>query len=383
MFFKMNRSRVPGFRVLLTTLLTAMCGAVCIVALSLGITGCSRDDRQEKATVIRIAEQHGLAYLPLAIMRIEGLLEKELEEADSPRVEWVRAGNATMIREAMLSGRLDIGFMGVPPFLIGRDRGTGWRLVTGLSEAPLGLVTLRPGYRSLDDLQPQDRIALPQPGSIQHILLAMAAERVFGDPRRFDDRLVSMAHPEGLAALLSGRDVAAQFTAPPYLFDALDEPEGTLLLDGSTAFGGRFTFIVGVVAPGWGEDPTTDELVQAFLRALDEAILLARTLQRGARQAERTGQPQQADEPQQVGEPQQAGEADEEGYLRLLQQVARFYDLDATTLQRHLSFPGMVYTREVHGVERFIERMDEYGYLQKDRVGDYRSEDESRDGFLE
>jgi NitT/TauT family transport system substrate-binding protein len=335
--------------------------AALVAFLSITTAGCTRADSttraaratsQENTAVVRIAEQHGLAYLPLAIMRIEGLLEKELEEIGSPRVEWIRAGNATMIREAMLSGRLDIGFMGVPPFLIGRDRGTGWRLVTGLSEAPLGLVTLRSGYRSLDDLDARDRIALPQPGSIQHILLAMASERVFGDPRRYDDRLVSMAHPEGLAALLAGRDVAAHFTAPPFLFDALQEPGGTLLLDGRDAFGGRFTFIIGVVAPDWGEDEATGELLQAFLRALDEAVLLARSLQ-------------QDDAP------------------RLLREVARFYDLDESTLRRHLSFPGMVYTREVHGVERFIDRMDEYGYLREDRIGEYHSGGGSRDGILE
>lgn len=303
----------------------------------------SRSDSTTRPAVIRIAEQHGLAYLPLAIMQVEALLEKELTDLPEVRVEWLRAGNATMIREAMLSGRLDIGFMGIPPFLIGLDRGTEWRIISGLSEAPLGLVTVRPGSRTLRDLGPRDRIALPQPGSIQHILLAMAAEREFGDARRFDDRLVSMGHPEGLAALLAGRDVTAHFTAPPFLFRALEEQNGALLLDGREAFGDRFTFIVGVTAPGWDENPDNAPLLRAFLRALDRAIVLTRSL---------TNDPPPGP---------------------LLEKLARFYDLNEDSLRAQMAYPGMVYTREVHGMEQFIERMDRYGYLDRDRVVQYRS----------
>jgi NitT/TauT family transport system substrate-binding protein len=294
-------------------------------------------DTSRKATgtqVLRIAEQHGLAYLPLAIMQIENLLEQETTGIGDVRVDWIRTGNATMIREAMLSGRLDIGFMGIPPFLIGLDRGTEWRLLTGLSEAPVGLVTLKPGYHSIDDLEPRDRIAVPQPGSIQHILLAMASDDLWGEPGRFDDRLVSMGHPEGLTALLSRRNVTAQFTSPPYLFTALAEPDAVLLLEGHRAFGGRFTFIVGVAAPGWRDDPEKAAVREAFFSALDRAIVLARSLQAGTPESS-----------------------------RLLTKLSRFYGIDQDIVQEQLRHPGIVYTREVHGIDRFIDRMSRYGYI--------------------
>ncbi len=317
--------------------------------LALLLLGCSgqessREGGSKESSTLRIAEQHGLAYLPLAVMQITGLLEEELAEHASAEAEWIRTGNATMIREAMLSGRLDIGFMGIPPFLIGLDRGTDWRLITGLSDAPLGLITTEPDYSSLQDIEPADRIALPQPGSIQHILLAMAAEREFGDPRRFDDQLVSMGHPEGLSALLSGRDVTAHFTSPPYLFRALDHPEGRLLLDGEEAFGGRFTFIVGVVAPDWAEDPENELLLEAFLRALEEGIARSRSLQESLAEGE---------------------EAPE-----LLSELSEFYELEETALRRQLSYPGMVYSREIRGLEEFIDRMDRYGYVDADALPD-------------
>lgn len=316
-----------------------------LLVLLAGCTpGNGQGDQGAAPGAVRIAEQHGLAYLPLVIMQVEGLLEEELRREfapdPAPAVEWRRTGNASAIREAMLAGHLDIGFMGIPPYLIGVDRGTGWRVFTGLSEAPLGLVTIREGLRSLDDLQPRDRIALPQPGSIQHILLAMASEDRYGDPRRFDDQLVSMGHPEGLTALLAGRDVAAQFTAPPFLFSALDHPGGQLLLEGRQAFGGSFTFIIGVAAPGWGEKPGEARLEQAFLRALDQAIDLAREVQAGEQQT-------------------------------LFRALSRVYGVEEPVLRRQLDYPGQRYGREVRGFDRFIGSMDRYGYLQGERVRDF------------
>lgn len=322
-----------------------------IAALLVLFAGCApRGDSSGEATgpgAVRIAEQHGLAYLPLVIMQVEGLLEEELrrdfDPDPAPAVEWRRTGNASAIREAMLAGHLDIGFMGIPPYLIGVDRGTGWRVFTGLSEAPLGLVTVREGLRSLDDLQPRDRIALPQPGSIQHILLAMASEERYGDPRRFDDRLVSMGHPEGLTALLAGRDVAAQFTAPPFLFSALEDPRGRLLLSGEDAFGGAFTFIIGAAAPDWGKTPREARIEEAFLRALDRAIGLARKVQAGEEQ-------------------------------ELFRSLCQVYGVEAEVLRAQMDHPGQVYSREVRGFDRFIGAMARYGYLEDERVRDFLTE---------
>lgn len=315
----------------------SVCARLIAVLALAGIVGCSASEEGNREPSrgdqpLRVAEQHGLAYLPLGIMQVEGYLED---------VEWIRLGNASVIREAMLAGRLDVGFMGIPPYLIGRDNGTEWEVFTGLSEAPLGLVTLRDGYRSLRDLEPSDRIALPQPGSIQHILLAMAAERTFGDPRYFDDRLVSMGHPEGYTALVARSEVAAHFTAPPYLFSALDEAGATLLLDGVEAFGDRFTFIVGVGAPGWSSDESRRSQRDAFSRALDRAIEAARLVQDPVTDEERR-------------------EAD-----RLLDALALFYSIDREDLERQLRRPGMVYSREIHGLDTFVSSMIRFGYLTR------------------
>jgi len=59
---------------------------------------------------------------------------------------------------------------------------------------------LRSSIKSLKDFKPTDKIALPSPGSVQHILLAMAAEKELGSASALDQNLVAMAHPDGAAA---------------------------------------------------------------------------------------------------------------------------------------------------------------------------------------
>jgi len=277
---------------------------------------------------LRVAEQHGLAYVPLALIQTENLMTK---------IEWVRVPNATAIREAMAAGRLDVGFMGIPPFLLGQYRDAGWRLVTGLSQAPLGLVTNRPDIQSIGDIGPEDRIALPQPGSIQHILLSMAAERTLGNPQIFDNQLVSLSHPDGFVALSTGRDIVAHFTAPPFLASALELPGARQILSGTEAFGGPFTFLVGAAADGWGLEGPSKELLDEFLLALEKAMVIASRLQEDELAAEDT---------------------------QILNRLAQYYGLDPQTLHHQLQDPDLQFTTEVRGLEEFGQAMDRFGYLE-------------------
>jgi NitT/TauT family transport system substrate-binding protein len=332
-----------------------------IVALAtVLVTGCSRDtvgaasaprdatgssaieDGDGARPALRVAEQHGLAYAPLALIQAEDRLAGTID------VEWIRVNNAAAIREAMLARRLDIGFMGIPPYLIGRDRETGWHAFTGLSRAPLGLVTVNPQITDLFDLVTGDRghrIALPQPGSIQHILLSMALDRAHGDPTLLDNRLVSMGHPDGMSALLAagtGGDIAAHFTSPPFLFEELRHPDARLLLSGREAFGGEFTFIVGVLAP---DVPPESPAVAALTGALDEAMTEIASLQDELRAADPDELPRDA-----------AG---------TLTTLATFYQISAGDLGGYLRQEGLIYEREIRGMERFSERMRAFGYLSR------------------
>lgn len=287
--------------------------------------GCAPKQAGEKKTVA-IAQQFGTAYVPIALMKEEGLLEKYLPEGT--QVEWSQLGNTTAIREAMLAGRVDIGCMAIPPFLIGRDGGMPWKICAGVSDMQVGLTARNPAYRTIADITDQDRIALPQPGSIQHILLAMAAEREWGEPQRFDNQLVTLNHPDGMSALLAGADVTLHFTTAPYLGKE-QEAGMTLLLTGQEAMGGPFTGIVAVAREAFYED--SPEIYAAFLSALGEAMEMIR------------------EKPEAVAE-----------------LLAPVYEMSKEELLAEMTAEGAAYGTEVSGLAEFSGFMSRTGYLKHD-----------------
>jgi len=276
-------------------------------------------------TSVTIAEQYGLAYAPLQILKEKKFIE---EQIPGIKVNWVRLENTAAIREAVLGGRVDIGFMGIPPFLIGWDKGMEWKIFTGLSKAQIGLVTWREDINSLADFDSRDRIALPQPGSIQHILLSMAAEKYLGKSDMFDNQLVTMKHPDGMNALLSRRDVAAHFTSPPYIMMELSEPDMKLVLDGREAMGGDFTFIAGMVTDKFSSKHPD------ILSAVSSAIALA-------------------------------GEVIRDNPEEAVTILKKEYSIPEGTLLSYLTEGGLVYSDEVEGLSKFIEFMKDEGYIER------------------
>lgn len=280
------------------------------------LIGCQKQDDSK----VIIAEQYGLAYAPIQVMKARGTLEALVDE----EVKWVKLANTAAIREALLANRLDIGFLGIPPFILGYDNAVDWKIFSGLCEAPLGLMSNK--VLTLESIQSSDRIALPQPGSIQHILLAMAAERTFGEADYFDKQLITMKHPDGMQALYSDNEVTLHFTSPPYIFE--EAAAGMhQVIDSETCMGEAFTFIVGVTTPEFYEKT---DLYDAFNQALEETLIFIK-------------------------------ENPEETIALLMP----YYQYDQETLSTYVYESGMSYTSDIKGVQTFIDFMYRNDYIKK------------------
>ncbi|MTI60184.1 MAG: ABC transporter substrate-binding protein [Firmicutes bacterium] len=297
--------------------------AILLLIIPISIVILSSCARKNSENTVTIAEQYGLAYAPVQLMKDKNILDENINNID---VKWKKLANTAAIREAMLAGEVDIGFMAIPPFLIGRDRGMEWKIISGLSMSPLGLMTYRKDIKTLADISENDRIALPQPGSIQHILLAMAAEKEFGIADRFDDQLVTMAHPDGMNALLSRKEITAHFTSPPYIFKESEEEGIHQILSGKEALGGEFSFIVGVATEEFYNNQP--EIYRAFVESLQQSIEFIN---------------------------QNPGEA--AGLL------TENYALSEEEIEKYITWPGMSYTMEIRGLDQFINFMQEAEYI--------------------
>ena len=228
---------------------------------------------------IRIAQQFGISYLPLIVMKERHLLEQAVVEAGLPRptVTWAQFSGAAAMNDALISGNLDIATAGVGPMIIVWARTHTSLKITGvaaLGAMPNILTTSNPRIRTLADFTDKDRIALPAVKiGAQAVMLQMAAEQAFGQGQqnRLDDITVSMAHPDAAAALLGGAsEIDAHFTSPPFSNQELANPKIHKVLSNYDQMGGPATFNV-LYAPEkfHAANPKT---YHALLAALDAAM---------------------------------------------------------------------------------------------------------------
>ncbi len=202
------------------------------------------------AVDLRIAQQYGLSYLPLTIMRAQHLLQAQgTKQGVTITPHWLQFTGGAPMNEALISGNLDIATGGVAPMLViwARTRGNlDVKGLAALNSMPLYLNTTDAGVRTVADFKPRDRIALPAVRvSIQAIVLEMAAAKAFGEAgaKKLDDLTVSMSHPDGYAAMLSGKaGITAHFTSAPYMYQELQHPNVHRVLDSYDVLGGPHTF---------------------------------------------------------------------------------------------------------------------------------------------
>lgn len=227
---------------------------------------------------IRIAQQFGIAYLVLDVVRDQQLIEKHGRAAGIPiEVEWASISGATAMNEALLANALDVVSAGVPPMLALWDRTRGRqnvKAVAALGSLPNYLLTHNPAVKTLKDIGEKDRIAVPAAGvGFQSRTLQIETARVFGaeDFKRFDRLSVSLPHPEATAALIAGgSEITTHFSSAPFYYQALEQNRSVRkLLSSYDVLGGPATFNVLYTTQKFhDENPKT---YRAFYAALAEA----------------------------------------------------------------------------------------------------------------
>lgn len=226
---------------------------------------------------ISIAQQFGIGYLILDVVRDQQLIEKHgREQGLEIDVEWRSISGATAMNEALLSGGLDVVSAGVPPMLTVWDRTRGRqnvKAIAALGSLPNHLLTNNPEVRELGDLTENDRIAVPAAGvGFQSRTLQIEAARRFGknDFQRFDNISVSIPHAEATAALISGgSEISAHFSSPPFLQQALEHDNVHSVISSYDILGGPATFNVLYTTEAFREE--NPKTYRAFYDALVEA----------------------------------------------------------------------------------------------------------------
>ncbi|MDE1166180.1 MAG: ABC transporter substrate-binding protein [Pseudomonas sp.] len=247
------------------------------LSIALGLIGAVLGTSAHAEGKISIAQQFGIGYLILDVVRDQQLIEKHgKEQGLDIKVDWNSISGATAMNEALLAGALDVVSAGVPPMLTIWDRTKGKqnvKAIASLGSMPNYLLTNNPNVKTLKDFSDKDRIAVPAAGvGFQSRTLQIETAKQFGnaDFKRFDTISVSVPHPDATSALLAGgSEINAHFSSPPFQYQELENPKVHKVLSSYDALGGQATFNVLYTTQKFhDQNPKT---YKAFYDALAEA----------------------------------------------------------------------------------------------------------------
>jgi NitT/TauT family transport system substrate-binding protein len=243
-------------------------------------------------SALRLSHGYSIGYLPMMVMRDQSLIERHAAALGLPglRTEWLVLDGGNNINDAVLAGALDIAGIGLPGYLVLRDRTLGKRqevtAIAALQAGALWLNTVDPRIHALADYGPGDRIAVPGiKTSYAAVVLEMAAAKAFGvgNYARLDPLTVGLPHPDAYAAMMSGAaQVKSHFASAPFSYQELRNPAVHRVLSTSEVFG-ALTILVSMTPRTFAE--ANPVAVQAFLAAQLEAAAFIAADPRGAAEA--------------------------------------------------------------------------------------------------
>ena len=271
-----------------------------IAVVAVCFTACGSGDSSESGTkTLTIAHQYGMAYAPFEVMKEQKLIEKYY---DGVEVEWSTLNSGSAINEGFASGDIDVGGMGVAPAITGVTSGVPYKIASNMSAQPHRIMTNDDSIQTLSDIT-DEKIALVNIGSIQHVLLAMSS-------------------------LLSG-SVECHLTTSPYVYKEAAE-EGIHEVEAlESVWPDGNSFILMMASTDLYEnDP---ELYQAVLSALEEAITWIN-----------------------------------ENKEEAAEMLCEAEDVDAATMLEWLNDPACVYSTETKGVMDMANFMAENDFLENE-----------------
>jgi NitT/TauT family transport system substrate-binding protein len=227
---------------------------------------------------VTIAQQFGVAFLPLMLMERDGLIEKHAKAAGiEVKTNWQKVAGPSVINDGLLSGTVHFGTVGAPSLITlwSKTKGNvGVKGMAAMTSYPLYFVTRNPDLKSLKDLSQKDKVAVPSVKiSTQALMLQMAAFDLFGPAnyQKFDEFTVSLAHPDAMVALMNNTGgVNAHFATSPFYEAEMKIPGARVLTTSYDILGGRASALVVITTTKFHD--ANPKVYKAFLAAEKEAI---------------------------------------------------------------------------------------------------------------
>lgn len=186
-----------------------------VCSLLVTVVGCGATNAEKKYEnmTIRIAISSSYGTATSNIMREYGLLEQCLPQGVT--VEWVTMTSASDMRDAVVSGDLDVVCTSLPTFIMAYENGLPLELISFAGGVPIGLYTNDESITNLNKFSNDDRICAKSKGNNGHIAFLIACKEELGDAMALDSQIVTMGESDALGILQSSDEYQASIFSFP------------------------------------------------------------------------------------------------------------------------------------------------------------------------
>lgn len=238
--------------------------AIVILGVVIGTFFIGKGEKEKK--IIRVMNVNDLSGAPILVMEKMDLIKKHNPNYEI-RVTVQTSG--AQVNEAFITNQVDIGVMGIPNIIIGIDKGIPYKIMNSVSNTIGGIQTNNLNIKSLADIKPNDKIAIPNLTGTSALQLYILSERELGDYNALKNNLIVMSDDNAVPALINKSGITLHMTQ--FMYRMRENQEGLPTVISSASISDEPTMDKYSVASLDFFEKHQD-LYEAFSLALKEAI---------------------------------------------------------------------------------------------------------------
>lgn len=290
------------------------------IVFMLFFIACDKKNLLENKQNIIIAEQYSTIYAPIYVASELGLFKELLPNAN---IQKYKIGGGSAMAEALISGHIDLGCMGIPPALIALDKGANFKIAFGINIPPLNLMVMNKKINSLSDFKENDKIAVPGAISNQQIMLSMGAKKFLGNAKKLDRNIVSMSNADAYTALISKTDIQAHYTPLPYIEKEKEAGARSILNNNDIEYQASIVCLANKKL--YNDKHTYEKIIQTIEKSIE--LINAKD-------------------------------------KKTIDTIAKIEKLSNEEVLKYLNYPNNIYTTGVYGLEQTADYMLENKYIK-------------------
>lgn len=243
---------------------------MCMVMLcSCILTGCGDGSNQagEKRKV-RICSSGLYVDATKIIMKEKNILEKYLPE--NVEIEWSQIASGPDIRDAVVSGNVDIADFSLMTFITGYENGLPIDLLSYAGATPIYLYSNSEEIKSIKDFGDNSSISITNKNTNLHLAVLALCKKELGNPLALDNYLTAIPAADAISALQTSKDFnGAVFTFPMSV--KADKIDSLNLLYDMSDLCEEYSIGSAVIA-NRNFRKSNQDIIDAFLKAQSESL---------------------------------------------------------------------------------------------------------------